>query len=636
MIDIEFDSDSSNLLIKISGDNFRDLVDHLKCEGCMWSPSLKRWTLNVSKFDSFVQSCINFGDTPEISVYTEREIQKYYDNLKELKTYRRFFKQELLNFPPLKGKHPYEDYQIQDIMRGLCQNRFLYHHEMGLGKSYILTALIEHKRFYGDLYKCLIFSSPIGTRNLKDELILHGKNMKDDDILLLTSSGKLKYEDRDIFNPSKYPQSIVIMTYDTLKTISNYYYDLKYATKKNKHPSSNVNYNKNPMPIQEWLEGKPGGLFLDENHYIGIHTSRRTNIINMIVPYFEQRFEFTGTLADKYEKLYEPAKILDPYLVEGMDYTTWVSKYNEVGNRFSQYAINPQKWRLDLLEVFNKTMMKDYCSKRTMSDCLDLPLNYEVPVIYTDMSPIQRRIYERFSNFTANEQAKIASESNSSFSDKMLNLFQYFQQVVDNPSCLLKSKKFDFFPEDLKQDIKKFDYNKDFSKIEIVDDIIKERTDEEGQKGIIWCFHPETIYLLQKRYKKYNPVIISADLKMSERVPTIKNFLKDEKSKLLIASINVMNTSVTCVECKYEVYVEKTYNFTVYTQSRGRIYRPQQKDITRSYSVRYKDSIDNLQEINLNSKGEILNSLFNQKYISENTWKKLFSLHKADFSCVNI
>lgn len=636
MIDIEFDSDSSNLLIKVSGDNFRDLIDHLKCEGCRWSPSLKRWTLNVSKFDNFVQSCINFGDTPEISVYTEREIQKYYDNLKELKTCRRFFKQELLNFPPLKGKHPYEDYQIQDIMRGLCQNRFLFHHEMGLGKSYILTALIEHKRFYGDLYKCLIFSSPIGTRNLKDELILHGKNMRDDDILLLTSSSKLKYEDRDIFNTSKYPQSIIIMTYDTLKTISNYYYDLKHATKKNEHPSSSVNYNKNPMPIKEWLEGKPGGLFLDENHYIGIHSSRRTNIINMIVPYFEQRFEFTGTLADKYEKLYEPAKILDPFLVEGMDYNTWVSKYNEVGNKYSQYAINPQKWRLDLLEVFNKTMMKDYCSKRTMSDCLDLPLNYEVPVIYTDMSPIQRRIYERFSNFTANEQAKIANESNSSFSDKMLNLFQYLQQAVDNPSCLLKSKRFEFFPEDLKQDIKNFDYNRDFSKIEIVDDIIKERTDEDRQKGIIWCFHPETIYVLQERYKKYNPVIISADLKMSERVPTIKNFLKDEKSKLLIASINVMNTSVTCVECKYEVYVEKTYNFTVYTQSRGRIYRPQQKDITRSYSVRYKNSIDNLQEMNLKSKGETLNSLFNQKYISENTWKKLFSLHKADFSFVQL
>lgn len=627
MISISFDSAEDFLHITISGNNFRDLVDFVKLQGCKWDPELKCWTLSITKFDDFKAAAKSFDDV-DIDMLTLSEVERWKSTLVELELYRRAFKQELLTFPPLQGKPPYEDYQIADITRGICQNRFLFHHEMGLGKSYILTALIEHKRLYGDIYKCLIFSTPIGTRNLKAELLKHGKNMKEDDIITFTSAGAIPFEDRDIFNTEKYPQTIIILSYDALKSVSNYYYDKKYGTKTKKHPSTGKNYRANCMPIEEWLGGRPGGLFLDENHSLAVPSSRRTQVMNWIVPYFNQRFLFTGTLADKYEKLYEPCWILDKSLVGGMDYQTWCATYNELGNKFSAYAINPDKWDLIKLEQLNIEMMKKYCSKREMLQCLDLPLNYEVPTIYCDMSPLQRKIYERFSNFTAQEQSELAGGGGKSFSERMVNLFQYLQGAVDNPTCLQNSSKFENFPEDLKQDILKFDWNKHSAKAEIVDDIVEERSGECGEKGIIWYFHPQTKDALVERYKKYSPAVISADVPMDDRVSIINQFLKDPKQKLIIASINVMNTSVTLIECKYEVYVEKTYNFVVYTQSRGRIFRPGQKDITRTYSMRYDNSLDNLQELNLKSKGETLNSLFNQQYISANVWKKLFSLQK--------
>lgn len=631
MISISFYNDDSNLHITIGGANFRDLVDFLKLHGCRWNPDKKVWTLNVSKFEDFKNDCISFGEQPDIDFLTIEEIKKYYASLKELRATRRFWHSELMKAAPLKGKHPYENYQIDDIMRGICQNRFLYHHEMGLGKSYILTALIEHKRFFGDVNKCLIFSTAIGTRNLKNELLKFGQNMKDEDIITFTSANDVKFENRDIFNVEKYPQTILIMSYDFLKSVANYYYDIKNGTEKKKHPSTGTKYRVNPMPIEEWLGGSPGGLFLDENHSLAVPSSRRTQIMNMIVPYFDQRFEFTGTLADKYEKLYEPCWILDPDLVNGMDYTTWLSTYNELGNKFSAYAVNPNKWDGEKLEALNKKMLKSYSSKRRMIDCLDLPLNYEVPVLYMHMSPLQRKIYERFCNFTAEEQSNLAKkEGGLSYSDRMMNLFQYLQCAVDNPSCLASNKNFEKFPDDLKADILKFDYNKDSEKIKWVDDIIEERTDDNDEKGIIWYFHPQTKDALVERYKKYNPAVMSADIPMNERFGAINDFLKDPSKKIIIASINVMNTSVTLTECKYEVYVEKTYNFTVYSQSRGRIFRPGQQDVTRSYSLRYDDSLDNLQELNLKSKGEVLNSLFNEKYISANMWKKIFSLGQDD------
>lgn len=627
MISITFDSAENDLHITISGDNFRDLVDFVKAHDCRWNPDLKVWTLPVVKYESFKDAAKSF-DSVEMDMLSVSEIEQWKKNLKELKVYRRAFHQELLKFPPLQGKHPYEDYQINDIMRGLCQNRFLYHHEMGLGKSYILTALIEHKRYFGDIDKCLIFSTPIGTRNLKNELIKFGNNLKEDDIITFTSAGALPFEDRDIFNTEKYPQHIIILSYDCLKSVSNYYYDMKHGTKTKKHPSTGKNYRKHEMPIKEWLGGKPGGLFLDENHSLAVPSSRRTQVMNWIVPYFDQRFLFTGTVADKYEKLYEPCWILDKALVNGMDYQAWTGEYNELGNNFSQYAINPNKWDLAKLEQLNVVMMREYCSKRLMDECLDIPLDYEVPTLYCEMSPLQRKIYERFSNFTAQEQANLAGEGGRSFSERMMNLFQYLQGAVDNPTCLINSGKFDKFPQDLQDDIKKFDYNKHSTKAELVDDIVEERSGENGEKGIIWYFHPQTKDALAERYKKYSPTVISAEVPMDDRVGIINKFLQDPKQKLIIASINVMNTSVTLIECKYQIYVEKTYNFVVYTQSRGRIHRPNQKDVTRTYSMRYDNSLDNLQELNLKSKGETLNSLFNQQYISANIWKKLFSLQK--------
>jgi hypothetical protein len=120
---------------------------------------------------------------------------------------------------------------------------------------------------------------------------------------------------------------------------------------------------------------------------------------------------------------------------------------------------------------------------------------------------------------------------------------------------------------------------------------------------------------------------------MEERVPMVKKFLANDKQKLIIASINVMNTSMTLIECKYEVYVEKTYNYTTYVQSRGRIFRPGQKDITRTYTLRYNNSLDNLQELNLQTKGETLNSLFNRQYIEQDMWHKLFNMQRGDKVC---
>ena len=627
MINITCDKEAGKLDLKVYGDDFTDTVEFLKGYGAQFNPTKKVWNKPISLLKLIKADLDARHIDYEISDYDEKMALEYMDSLKELETSstRRRINFDIMKFRPLPGKAPYERYQSEDISRALNQNRFLFNWEMGLGKSYALATLIDNLRYYGLIDKCLIFSTGVGVFNLKDELCKFSKTQKPEEILVLNSLTESKYEDRDLFNPVKYPQKTLIMTYDSFKGISNYYYDKNNGTKKNPKPSTKTKYKKSYIPIEQWLGDKPGGIFLDECHSLAVPSSRRSEIFKMNLSPFKYRYLFTGTLADKYEKLYMPLMILDKSLVNGCSYMEWLSQYNELGNRFSAYAINDDKWDLGKINNLNKELLQRYASKRLMDECLDLPPDYDMPTITLEMGELQRRIYEGF----VKEQLRIiqerSNENGTSAKDDILNMFQVFQLAVDNPECIQTSRSWDKLPENLQKDISKFDGTKDSAKLVATMEIVKERTDENGERGIIWYFHPVTKDNLLKKFEKYKPIVIEAGLTPEERSARIKEFKENPEHKLIIGSINIMNTSITLIECKYQVYVECTYNYTVYSQSRGRIHRPNQDSITRTYSLCYKDSIDGLQKQNLMQKGAIINSLLNKSYIDQEMWKKIFN-----------
>lgn len=633
MVEVTCNKDLGLLYLKISGDNFQDLVETLKMCHCQWDNNVKRWKVSIAKYDDVIKEilyCNGKEEYVEVSEQTKAEITQYFNEMQELKypPIRCVYHPELMNFNPLPGKPPFENYQMVDFLQALNRNRYLFAWDMGLGKSWALTALLEHLRYYKFMNKCIIFSSPVGVLNIKSELLKFGKNQISDEIRVFASADDLKYEDRDIFNTKKYPYRTIIMPYDLLKTVSNYYYDQAKGTKKNPKPSSKVNYRDSYLPLEEWAEGEKMGIFMDECHLAGTPSSRRSEVLMMNIKFFEYRYLFTGTFADVYQKLYIPCKILDKALVKGMGYTDWLTTYNEVGNRFSRYGINKDGWDLQKIDELNSKLISSYGSKRIKRDCLDLPDNYDVPTIWIDMSDKQRAIYERFSNESASIFQEEADSKGISYSDKMKNMFSFFQLAVDNPETIRNSAKFDKFTPELQQMINDFSYDKDYNKLKCVDAVIEERLTEENEPGIIWCYHPKTVESLAKRYSKYNPVVISADIDREERFRLIEEFKqnlgKKGASQIIIASITLLNTSVTITECKWQVYVEKTYNYTDFIQSKNRIWRPGQQNVTRNYYICYNGTIDQLQEQNLKTKGNTLDRLLSAKYISSTVWSKIF------------
>ena len=47
--------------------------------------------------------------------------------------------------------------------------------------------------------------------------------------------------------------------------------------------------------------------------------------------------------------------------------------------------------------------------------------------------------------------------------------------------------------------------------------------------------------------------------------------------------------------------------------------------MSRTYTFCYKNSIDYIQAENLRTKGNLLNSLMNKDYISQDNWKRIFN-----------
>lgn len=689
MVEITCDSTLGILNIKPSGQSFQDIIETLKLNGATWNPTTKFWNKSISDLEDLENELLFEGESVEISELTRKQVEEYRESLKELQICheRRTVNFDLLNFPPLQGKHPFENYQRQDLGRAILRNRFLFNWEMGLGKSYALAALIENLRYYNLIDKCIIMSTGVGVYNLKDELCKFGKNISPDEILVINSVMNL--DDRDIFNKEKFKYKILIMTYDTFKGLNDFYYDLvnrpktlhskieeaetdlkeyiktanasikasnaykvltdrsekdnfiKNALKEDKelekkkkelsklkekmHPSRSIEYQQSFVPIKDWLDGHHGALFLDECHSLANPKSGRSKSINMNLFYFKYRYEFTGTLADKYEKLYEPLFILDRSLVDGKKYVDWLKSYNELGNRFSRYAVNPNKWDMEKLRVLNEKVINNYAAKRKMNECLDLPLNYDVPTINVDMSPLHRKIYEEFvkTELKLSEERKLVGEA--TVKDSIMNMFGIFQLACENVECIKDTPSFEKFDSQLQQMINDYDWFKDNAKVPVIEAVVEERVDEEDQRGIVWYYHPKTKDRLVKLLKKYNPIVIEAGLGPEAMNAEIKKFKDDQRHKIIIASINIMNTSVTLTECKWNLYVERTFNYTVYSQSRGRIFRPGQQTVCRTYMTCFNNSIDSLQLQNLQQKGMVIESLLNKNIVDQQMWKMIFN-----------
>lgn len=505
-------------------------------------------------------------------------------------------------------------------MRGVNQNRFLFDLPTGSGKSYILAAILALLRDAGEVHRCVICTSSIGILNLADELTKFIVGYDPSRTLTVTSINDVK--DRAIFNDN---WDIIICGYDTIKYVDEYYYKLNHA-KKDKKTGKLIlkgvhvpEHRRSPsIPLKEWFGDYKGIVFFDECHLMGGRSSQRTHAIFLNIDAFYYRYFFSATPADKIERFYTILKALDPALVRGEPYANWIGRYYKIGNEYSDYQADYTELNVENWQALQNELAENYGVKRDKS-ILHLPPAIDIDTINLDMSPAHRAIYERLVN-TELEDANGNKQ-------RIVDSFFTVQGCVENPKFLKKSAFWDKLPFDFKEQIEKFDYTKDFKKLQTLDSIIDYECAEMGNKILVFYYHPATLDEL-KAYYGDKADYLSSDLSKGERDAIRKEFIKNDK-KILFASILIANTSFTLTEAKACVFYERQWSSIIHEQCKGRIYRIGTTTEVRYYTMNYNNSIDGLQLTALAAKLEITNSLLKQTTLKPEDWEIIFNGNPA-------
>lgn len=635
----------------IQGAAFNQAVAAAKSIHCGWNDIEKAWTVSANRYAAVYDA---FSDIDLLKQeFTAEELEKATVQDPELtvESIRRIPDYSLLNYEPIVGKHPYENYQKEAITKGINRSRYAYFYDMGTGKSYIAAAIIAHRLLkYKDVGKVFFLTSSIGVRNLKDELIKFIKNIDESRISIADVNNRLPFRD-DI--------DIVISNYNTLRLVADAYSGIgtkiqqllgklskasrkstqdslkqeiintfatvhifvsaeyptdKFISKVKKTLSENrqmLKKYKLGEAIKTWLNGKEGLLLLDESHQLANPQSLRSKVAVEMSNAFRYRYLFTGTPADVPVKLYNQFKILDPWLVYNMTFSEWKERMAYIGTPFSSTAI--RGWKKDELELSNQRFTKLHGNYLSVTDVLDLPEFFEkrIPV---DMSAKQRYIYE---------EAVSSILSAAKDEKEMVNVFPYQLLAVDNPS-LLEKHSFKFSPE-LSQAISAFKLG-DLEKMNVLDDIISDNPDK---KILVWAIHPATIKSICERYKNLNPLYVIGETEQSERNKIVNTFKHDPKCKMLVANITTLSTSVTLSpECHIQVYMERGFQYDQYSQSQRRIFRIGSNQPAITYIPLYKNSLDYFVDKNLSSKGMLVKGLVSKGFISQADWKKIYNMNE--------
>lgn len=594
--------ENKEITITVKSDNmalFNAMINHLKSVRFRWNPETKKWYGPAYKFNE-IKEYFEEKDIVETDV-TEDQVTEILSGKPELEfeKVRRAPDWSLMNFPPMIGKHPNENFQIDGVKRGINTSRFLFAWEQGTGKSYVESSLIAHRLHkYHDVGKVLFVTSSIGVRNLKHEIIKFIKNVDENKILIGNK------DCRNVFDDEFKDKDIIICSYNSFRLICDYYKkQFKVKSQKPRKPF---------LPLEHWLSGQEGMLILDESHEVSIVSSQKTFLMMLHAPFFKYRYLFTGTFASSPEKEFSQLNILDPWLVYNLTYAQWLEKHANLGNRFSRVAIN--SWKKDELEKTNKRLLKIHESQYDAEDVIDLPDFYEIP-IYIDMHPYHRNIYERV---TVEDLQNYINKGNASV-NTFINRFPFLMIAVDNPYLL--EKHGEKLSDELCEILKYFKVEY-MEKLHALDDIIESH---ENEKILVWAIHPKTIEIIAKRYPKLNPICITGETPEQERNNLIEEFKTSGDHRLLIANITTISTSVTLTECKTQVYYELTFNYTEFAQSERRCYRIGQTQPVTTYILLYDRSINVLQRKNLQNKGILTKGLSSKDFLTQEEWQQIYN-----------
>jgi len=550
MVDIQYVPERDRIEIEFDGESFFELITLMREANFKFDKDNKLYyTKSAIKVRNVLQEIFSLDDCVDI----DRNTKKYIDQNSggfETEFVRRKLVRKKMIVPPKKGKHPNEDYQIDDVRKGISQNRMYLAHQMGLGKSWILINIVNQLYEVDD--KVLVVCPTEGVYNFRREILKFSNLFNYEDIAIANTDYRKPFEDKN---------KVVIMTYRTFLMLCDDYHKEKYPKAHKK--SKTKKYRKPVIPLDSW--GKRRFIILDEAHNIKNKTARQTHMLQLHKQYFYFRYLASGTPTPQgVEDYWSQITFMDDKVIEN-EFHPWLRTVATLGTNYSRFAVvsyMPEKVKIFLREI------KPLIVKRLSDDHIELP-PLEIKRIYTQMSKLQRKIYFLFINSVVTVLKKeaiyekkgktIIKTGEQLVPRELIQKFPYLAQVLDNP-CLLKTGKISRSETNLVKLLRKWKFE-DHPQLEIVDSLLEKHQEE---KIILWSWHPLTINQLAIYYEKFNPLIIHGDVEIPKRFKNsseyrdwvIETFKKSSDYNLLIASQKVLRTSINLTECTVNIFFD--------------------------------------------------------------------------------
>jgi SNF2 family DNA or RNA helicase len=628
MVAFGFSEDLGRFLLKLSGPNFDKLVMICREQRCHYENLVETdtgvwpgvWTLTrgqlpdiikkINEVEPFSPDATPFGIEdrsmpPEETEYVRRRLD-----------------------PSCFRAPPFGDYQREDVLKLIQQNRYYLAYDMGLGKTYVVITTFNHLFKWGDVDRLLVIAPPESIYNFRSEILRFST--------FATDVSKIYVADAENRSPFNADSVVSIMTYNTFRMIvEDSYYDTHDKKKrKGKDGKQHKIKPKIDGPMSDLESWGKIGLVCDEAHALGNIDSSQTRYVSINKSAFTYRYLLSGTPApNSVAQWYPQVKLLDASLVDP-NYVSWLEDVAVLGTRWSDTA--PRYFRPERVKTF-LDKISPWVIRRFNE--VDLPPLIIDPVV-VGLNAKHRQLYQAL---TVDALAVIKRENDGQLiARKVIEKFPYITQMLDDP-CLLDGKVDQEFSNSLYNLVKHWKFS-DNSKIESFDSLVEKYIDDQEKKIILWGGHPDSLDRLAQRYAQYEPTVIHGQrlveytwnrAKRAADVETFKNdtegkhdaverFKQRPMRKMLIASYLTISSAVNITEAKRQIFWDRSYDLKYWMQAPKRSHRIGQDEPVFINPLVIKDTLSATQHKMLEDRKDLNRFAFDRNMITVERWRDIF------------
>lgn len=449
-------------------------------------------------------------------------------------------------------------HQIEGIQFGLNNDDWILGDDMGLGKSKQVIDLACILKEMGEIKHCLIIC---GVNSLKLNWAREIKTFSDEDYIILGERTRKK-------SGKKIIASVKDRAKDLSENIEEFFIITNVETLRSKEVIDALDKNINDIDM----------MVIDEVHEVKNPTSSQgKNILKLTN--FKRKIALSGTLI-----VTNPLDAFVPL--------KWLGSEKSTFSKFKQFYCNYGGFRnAQIIGFKNLDILQNQLSKimlrRTKEEVLDLPpKTYSIE--YVEMNETQAKFYEQLKTGVIDEMFD------------MVNINPAYIQAI-----ITRLRQATAYTGILSSTVK------ESAKLDRLESLVKQIT-AQGDKVLVFSTFKATVDEMQKRFKQYNPVVGTGDIKDDQIELNKQKFQTDENCKLFLATWQKMGTGHTLTAASYVIFIDTPWSDSEMQQAIDRAHRIGTTKTVNIITLITENTFDlRVQEI-IEGKASIFNYLVNR------------------------